>query len=68
MNLIEKYNLESDINFVNIELDKDNKMFVDPYLLYISKTDIGVRSSNRIVGYFEELLDCARNGKEKFYV
>lgn len=61
MTFKEKYNILGEVEFENIELNTDNKLFVDPYLIYISKDDFSINCSNKIVDYFEQLLYYAKS-------
>lgn len=56
-----KYNIKGDVDFVDIDLEHDNKLFVDPYLIYLEKDAFSINCSNKIVNYFGQLLECARN-------
>ena len=60
MTFKEKYNILEEVEFKDIELNMDNKLFVDPYLIYISKDDFSIKCSNKIVNYFEQLLHYAK--------
>ena len=59
MKFKEKYNIKGEVEFVDIELDTDSKLFVDPYLIYISNDEFSNNCSNKIVNYFEQLLKLA---------
>ena len=59
MTFNKKYGIENSDGYINIELDTDNKMFVDPYLIYIDKDEMSTNCSNRIVNYFSQLLKAA---------
>ena len=50
--------------YINIELETDNKMFVDPYLIYLGKDERSTICSNRIVNYFSQLLKHAIDGND----
>lgn len=59
MSFKEKFNIEDEVEFMDIELGTDSKLFVDPYLIYISTDDFSNNCSNKIVKYFEQLLNSA---------
>ena len=59
MKFKEKYNIKGEVEFADIELDTDSKLFVDPYLIYISNDEFSNNCSNKIVNYFEQLLKLA---------
>ena len=63
MTFNEKFGIENSEEYINIELDTDNKMFVDPYLIYIGKDEMSIRCSNRIVNYFSQLLNAAEKNE-----
>ena len=62
MNFKQKFKIYEDVDFEDIELDTDNELFVDPYLIYISDDDFSIQCSNKIVDYFEKLLKYAKLG------
>lgn len=59
MKFKEKYNIKDEVEFIDIELETDSKLFVDPYLIYISNDEFSNNCSNKIVNYFEQLLKLA---------
>lgn len=59
MKFKEKYNIKDEVEFMDIELETDSKLFVDPYLIYISDDEFSNNCSNKIVNYFEQLLKLA---------
>lgn len=65
MTFNEKYKLKNSFEYININLDSDTETFVDPYLIYISRDDFSIDCSNRIVRYFTQLLDAAKNNNQK---
>lgn len=64
MTFNEKYHV-SDNRYINIELDTDNKLFVDPYLIYLGQDEISNICSNRVVNYFSQLLKAAEVGNDE---
>ena len=59
-----KYHL-SDNRYIDIELDTDNKLFVDPYLIYLENDEMSNICSNRIVNYFSQLLEAAKTNNDE---
>lgn len=62
MTFKENFKIDGDVNFEDIELGTDNILFVDPYLIYISKDEFSIQCSNKIVDYFTKLLKYAKLG------
>ena len=62
MSIKEKFDITDETDFIDVELDTDNKLFVDPFLIYISKDEMSISCSNKIVGYFSKLLKYAQLG------
>ena len=65
MKFNEKYGIKDSKEYINIELDTDNKLFVDPYLIYIGNDEMSNICSNRIVSYFSQLLLAAEKVDDK---
>lgn len=59
MHLYKKYNLPDTVNFLDVELTKDNRKWIDPMMIYMDKSDMGVKCSQIILEYFSELLELA---------
>ena len=55
----------SDDRYIDVELDTDNELFVDPYLIYLGKDELSHNCSNRIVNYFSQLLNAAETNNDK---
>lgn len=53
------YQIKDNTDYVDIDLDTDSKLFVDPYLLYISNDEFSNGCCNKIVNYFGQLLEYA---------
>lgn len=60
MTFKERFKINDEVNFEDIELGTDNMLFVDPYLIYISDDELSVQCSNKIVDYFTKLLKYAK--------
>jgi hypothetical protein len=56
---------QSQIDFVDIPLDTDISLYVDPYALSVSGSDWLRECGNIIVNYFDLLLRSIRKGDEK---
>lgn len=61
MKFNEKYLVKDNNEYINIDLETDNELFVDPYLIYLGEDEMSKRCSNRIVNYFTQLLEAAEN-------
>lgn len=62
MKFTEKFKIKENVDFVDINLDGDLEMFVDPYLIYLCDNEFGISCSNKIVNYFSQLLNYAKIG------
>lgn len=62
MTITEKFEIAQETEFQDIELETDNLLFADPYLIYIGQNEMAERCSNNIVNYFEQLLSFAKRG------
>lgn len=56
---------EENLNFVNIPLNTDVELYIDPLVLSNQKGEWYVRASNLIVDFFEELLNAIKNQDDK---
>lgn len=61
----EKYKISGDFDFEDIELERDNKKFVDPYLIYITNDNMSRGCANSVIDFFEELLQFAKKNNKK---
>lgn len=61
MKLFKKYNLPADADFVNIELTTDNKIWIDPIMMYMDKSDMSIKCCTIVQQYFKKLLEFAVN-------
>lgn len=64
MKISEKFNVKV-VDFSDVELIKDNNLFIDPFLIAVGDTDFCKRATNDIIDFFDMLLNCAINGNEK---
>lgn len=53
---------QSQLDFVNIPLDRDITLFVDPYAFKIGNDQWSIECNNLVVDFFEEVLLCIRDG------
>jgi hypothetical protein len=51
-------------DFVDVEIDSDNKLFIDPFLIEKGKKDFHKKATTDIKGFFNALLEKAVNNKE----
>lgn len=56
---------EERLGFVNIPLNTDVELYIDPLVLSNQKGEWYVRASNSIVDFFEELLNAIKNHDDK---
>lgn len=73
MNISKNYNLglrQSALDFVDVRLDKDNMLFVDPRLIDLSKKVLVVKMQDNLKIFLAELLDNikAKNSKQTKYL
>lgn len=59
MSFKEKFNIKDDVEFMDIELETDSLLFLDPFLIYVSGDEFSNNCSNKIVNYFGQLLKLA---------
>lgn len=59
MTFKEKYKIKSTVDFVDIELETDNELFVDPYLIYLDNSELAIQCANGIIDFFNRLLKYA---------
>jgi hypothetical protein len=55
---------QSQLDFVDIPVETDIPLFVDPYALHISSQDWLRECGNSVVEYFQTLIDQIRKGKK----
>ena len=62
MKIATKYDLPvREMNFVNVNLDADNKLFIDPMKIRSGKTDFHKYCFSKIEEFVELLIELARN-------
>lgn len=68
MKLYTKYNLSNDVDFINVELNSDNQIWIDPMMIHMDKSELGIECCEIIREYFSKLLNCAlTNDDNKAY-
>lgn len=69
MHFSDYYNLEidghADIEFVDINLRTDTKLFLDPFLIESKKSNFASRCSQTINSFFKEVFACCKSGDDK---
>lgn len=61
MELFTKYNIPDKASFVNVELTKDNDVWIDPMMMHMDKSEMGKRCCSIVQQYFSLLLNLAIN-------
>lgn len=68
MNISNNYSLgltQSKLDFVDVRLERDNKLFVDPRLIELSKKPIVAKMQNQLKIFLAELLDQIKANNER---
>ena len=59
---VKKYfNINDDVDFLNVNLEADNRCYLDPVLLYKFNDEFCINAKESIKDYFADLLDAAVN-------
>jgi hypothetical protein len=53
---------QAELDFVDVDLDRDTPLYLDPYALSIRRDDWSRRCTRHIVSYFQSALDSVRDG------
>lgn len=67
MKISEIYNLNKtqwELDFVNIDIDKDKQLFIDPYFLSIREDTFSISCTNTITSFMKYLVDLIRKWKK----
>ncbi|QDT37713.1 hypothetical protein [Stratiformator vulcanicus] len=56
---------QADLEFVDIPLNTDIRLYVDPYAFAISNDNWYIECNNSIVGFFNSLIKCIRTGNNR---
>ena len=59
MRLYKKYNLSDDVDFIDVELSTDNEKWIDPMMMYMDKSQMGIKCCQIVQQYFARLLELA---------
>lgn len=59
LKLYQKFNLNNNVDFLDVELITDNKLWIDPMMIYMDKSEMGINCCRMIQEYFKSLLDFA---------
>jgi hypothetical protein len=59
MRLYDKYHLTGEIDFLNVVLDTDNRVWIDPMMMHMDKSEMGQTCCAIVRDYFATLLDYA---------
>lgn len=54
-------------NFVDVDLNDDNLLFIDPCLLEVSENEFGIEASAVLQNFFDNLYDAIRNRDRERY-
>lgn len=65
MKLCRYLKLEQETEFVNIKLEKDNKLFIDPFLLKTGESNFCRECYQKVENFFQKLVKYAKEGKDK---
>lgn len=69
MKLYEKYSLPNNAEFVDIELETDNEKWIDPMMMHMDKSAMGIKCCQIVQEYFSTLLNFAIDGdRQKGYL
>lgn len=59
MKLYKKYNLNDDVGFLNVELTTDNAKWIDPMMMHMDKSQMGMECCEIVQDFFSKLLEIA---------
>ena len=63
-NIYKLNRLQSDLDFVDVLVDTDIPLFIDPFAFKIGPDDWSVECNDLVVGFFEELINAMRSGQQ----
>lgn len=55
---------QAELDFVDVELDTDNRLYVDPYAIQIRKDEWSAECGDLIRSFFNAVLDALRSGQQ----
>lgn len=59
MRLYKKYNLSDNVDFIDVELSTDNEKWIDPMMMHMDKSQMGIKCCQIVQQYFSGLLELA---------
>lgn len=59
MRLYKKYNLSDNVDFIDVELSTDNEKWIDPMMMHMDKSQMGIKCCQIVQQYFSGLLEVA---------
>lgn len=59
MKLYDKYNIKDNVDFIDVELTTDNEKWIDPMMMYMDKSQMGIKCCQIVQQYFSTLLNFA---------
>lgn len=65
MKLYRYFQIKEKVEFVNVKLEKDNRIFIDPYLLKKQETALQRIAYEQVTDYLQKLIECANTGNDK---
>jgi len=67
MKISEIFNLgktQFELNFVDIDIERDTQLFIDPYFLSTRPDPWSISASRTLTSFFEQFITLIRNGRE----
>ena len=52
--------IQAELDFVDVDTERDTRLFVDPYAIQIKDNEFSIRSADQIRSYFSEVLQSLR--------
>lgn len=65
MKLYRYFGIYFETDIENVRLEKDNRLFMDPYLLYRGKDELSQKGYQKVDNFFKRLLFCAKQNQDK---
>lgn len=65
MKLYRYFGIKEETDFVNVRLEKDNRLFIDPFLIYKSKNQFDKQCYKNIEEFFTILIEYAKKKDDK---
>jgi hypothetical protein len=51
---------QSELDFVDVDVDRDTRLFIDPYAIEIRDDELSQLLGHHVISYFQEVLDALR--------